>query len=137
MSAKEVQQALQEPETQVSSLGGDTDKAQLALERAQKKLHDFQMAHNAVVNQLARAHAQLQNVYLADKEPDVSFDVRKVGEWLIYLRNTLLTEVYEYVLKKTEELDAEGYGTKVSCYHLSPRRGCFVAGVMVLVADLS
>ncbi|KAK3723884.1 hypothetical protein LTR37_001368 [Vermiconidia calcicola] len=41
-----------------------------------------------------------------------SFDANRIGEWLKYLESTLPSELYEFIVKRTEELDEKGYGTK-------------------------
>lgn len=49
-----------------------------------------------------------------------SFDASKIGEWLVYLENSVPEDAYQFMLKRSGELDKASYGMKVS----SPRSAC-------------
>ncbi|KAK4539521.1 hypothetical protein LTR36_010866 [Oleoguttula mirabilis] len=89
-----------------------TEKVAKKQREAEAKLANLTTAHTACLAQLVRAHAHLQNVYLADKEPEhYSCDQSKVGKWLMNLEDAVPSKMYEYILAQTEELDKAGYGT--------------------------
>ncbi|KAK5112851.1 hypothetical protein LTR85_011078 [Meristemomyces frigidus] len=81
--------------------------------QAKASLSKLKRTHTACLNQLARAHAHIQNVHLAGEEPEkYSYDKSKIREWLMSLENAVPEETFECVLTKTRELDIAGYGTK-------------------------
>ncbi|KAK3723627.1 hypothetical protein LTR37_001508 [Vermiconidia calcicola] len=89
------------------------DKLEEGLDEVGAKNEQIEAAHAICVEQLARAHAHLQNVCLADMDPEsYSFDANRISEWLKCLESALPSELYEFIVKRTKELDEKGYGTK-------------------------
>ncbi|KXS96599.1 hypothetical protein AC578_11139 [Pseudocercospora eumusae] len=68
-----------------------------------------------VIEQLARAHCHLQNIYLRDRDPEKHSqpDLSQVCEWLVSLETALGEDVYAVVLAKSYKLEVKKYGYKV------------------------
>ncbi|KXT14960.1 hypothetical protein AC579_4390 [Pseudocercospora musae] len=105
---------------EIKVLQGRLQKAREENERLQNQVNvlkpssedDLQRA--IPIEQLARAHCHLQNIYLRDRDPEKYSqpDLSQVGEWLVSLETALGEDVYAVVLDKSYKLDDKKYGYK-------------------------
>lgn len=104
---KVLQERLQKAEAEKRELQNQIDVLQT------RSNNDLQRA--ILVEQLARAHCHLQNIYLADVEPEnySKPDLFQVSEWLMSLETALGENVYAVVLDKSYKLDDKKYGYEV------------------------
>ncbi|KAF7192158.1 hypothetical protein HII31_06544 [Pseudocercospora fuligena] len=75
---------------------------------------DNDLERAILIEELARAYCHLQNIYLADREPETyeKPDLSQVSEWLVSLEDAVGEDTNAMVLDKTEWLNNKKYAYK-------------------------